>query len=69
MASIAKRMGDRGVSLVSIVQRKPGTADSAAAVVLITHETTEENIRNALEAIEADGKIAMRPQMIRIEEL
>ncbi|MCU0954072.1 MAG: homoserine dehydrogenase [Hyphomicrobium sp.] len=69
MASIAKRMGDRGVSLESIVQKKPGTADSAASVVLITHETTEENIRQALDAIEADGKVAARPQMIRIEEL
>jgi homoserine dehydrogenase len=37
--------------------------------VLITHETTEENIRKALDAIEADGKVAARPQMIRIEEL
>ena len=69
MASIAKRMGDRGVSLESIVQKKPGTAESAASVVLITHETTEESIRKALEAIEADGKVAARPQMIRIEEL
>ncbi len=69
MASIAKRMGDRGVSLESIVQKKPGTADAAASVVLITHETTEENIRKALDAIEADGKVAARPQMIRIEEL
>jgi homoserine dehydrogenase len=69
MASIAKRMGDRGVSLESIVQKKPGTSDAAAPVVLITHETTEENIRKALDAIEADGKVAARPQMIRIEEL
>ena len=71
MASITKRMGDRGVSLESIVQRKPSgaAADEAAPVVLITHETTEENIRKALDAIEADGKVAARPQMIRIEEL
>jgi len=69
MAAIAKRMGDRGVSLESIVQKKPGSADSAASVVLITHETTEESIRKALDSIEADGKIAARPQMIRIEEL
>jgi homoserine dehydrogenase len=76
MAAIAKRMGDRGVSLESIVQRKqpaggdgrPGE-DVAAPVVLITHETTEESIRKALDAIEADGKVVARPQMIRIEEL
>ena len=78
MAAITKRMGDRNVSLESIVQRRPlsqssGEArppsETAAPVILITHETTEENIRKALDAIEADGKVAERPQMIRIENL
>jgi homoserine dehydrogenase len=36
---------------------------------LITHETTEAAIRRALEAIETDGKVAAKPQMIRIEKL
>ena len=36
---------------------------------MITHETTEEAIRAALDAIEQDGKVSERPQMIRIEEL
>ena len=77
MASITKRMADRNVSLESIVQRRthagPAGADArpasetAAPVILITHETTEENIRKALDAIEADGKVSERPQMIRIE--
>ncbi len=71
MAAITKRMGDCDVSLESIVQRRPdGVAGgSAAQVVLITHETKEENIRRALEGIESDGKVAARPQMIRIEDL
>jgi homoserine dehydrogenase len=79
MATIAKRMGDREVSLESIVQRRPRSAlpgiaarvpaGTPAPVILITHETTEKAIRGALEAIEADGKVAERPQMIRIESL
>jgi len=79
MASIAKRMGDEGVSLESIVQRRPKKAlpgiDARVApgeqtpVVLITHETTEAAIRAALDAIESDGKVAARPQVIRIEKL
>ena len=78
MATIAKRMGDEDVSLESIVQRKvPHQAGSSHAggqgavvtVILITHETTEKSIRKALDGIEADGKIAGRPQVIRIEEL
>jgi homoserine dehydrogenase len=37
--------------------------------VMITHETTEAAIRQALDAIEADGHVDEKPQMIRIEKL
>ena len=79
MAAIAKRMGDREISIESMVQRRPrssvpGTAarrepGAPAPVVLITHETTEEAIRSAVDAIEKDGKVSERPQVIRIEKL
>jgi homoserine dehydrogenase len=70
MAAITKRMAEQEVSLDSIVQRGPrGTPGALANIVIITHETTEAAIRKALDAIEADGKVAERPQMIRIEEL
>ncbi|MGZ5889726.1 MAG: homoserine dehydrogenase, partial [Hyphomicrobium sp.] len=70
MAAIAKRMGDRQVSIESIVQRRPPSAlpgigarlkpGAPALVVLITHETTEEAIRQAIDAIERDGKVSER---------
>jgi homoserine dehydrogenase len=79
MASIAKRMADRKVSLESIVQRRPRGAQigidarpkssAPTPVILITHETTEEAIRAALDAIHKDGNVAEKPQMIRIEPL
>jgi homoserine dehydrogenase len=79
MAAIAKRMGDREVSIESIVQRRPRSAlpgmvarqkpGSPAMVIMITHETTEEAIRSAVDAIEQDGKVSERPQVIRIEKL
>jgi homoserine dehydrogenase len=79
MARIAGRMGERDVSLESIVQRRPRgaqpgidarpTPGSPTAVILITHETTEENIRAALDAIHKDGQVSEKPQMIRIEPL
>lgn len=79
LAAIAGRMGDEGVSLESIVQRRPRTAlpgigaklppGAAAPVILITHETTEAAMRRALAAIETGGKVTERPQMIRIEKL
>jgi len=79
MGAIAKRMGDREVSIESIVQRRPRSAlpgigarlapGAPAPVVMITHETTEESIRQAIDAIERDGKVSERPQVIRIEKL
>ncbi len=70
MASITRRMAERDVSLESIVQRGPrNVAGAQANVVIVTHDTTEDSIRKALDAIEADGKVAEKPQMIRIEQL
>jgi homoserine dehydrogenase len=70
MAAITKRMAERDVSLESLVQKGPRASPGAQAnVVIITHDTTEEAIRKALDAIEADGKVAEKPQMIRIEKL
>jgi homoserine dehydrogenase len=79
MAGITGRMGERSVSLESIVQRRPRGAQigigarlkagAPTPVILITHETTEEAIRGALTAIQRDGNVSEKPQMIRIEPL
>ncbi len=81
MAFVAKQMGDRGISIESLVQRRPVKSQPAAGmstsptpgdpapVVIVTHETNEAAIRGALEAISADGRLRSKPQMIRIEKL
>jgi homoserine dehydrogenase len=45
-------------------ETKPG---GPVPVVLITYATTEELVRDALDAIVADGTVAEKPQVIRIE--
>ena len=71
-AAIARRMAEAGISLESIVQRKPpglpSGSEAPQPVVLITHETTESAVRAALDAIQADDILTERPQMIRIEK-
>jgi homoserine dehydrogenase len=79
MAAIAGRMGEQDVSIESIVQRRPrsalpgmnarGVPGAPTPVTIITHETVEEAMRKALKAIENDGKVAEKPQLIRIEPL
>jgi homoserine dehydrogenase len=77
-AAIASRMAEQGISLESIVQRRPASElpgvsprreGSPTGVVMITHQTTEAAIRKALAAIERDGHVDAKPQMIRIEKL
>jgi homoserine dehydrogenase len=76
-AAIAQRMADQRISIESIVQRRPQTElagqgrpeSGRAAVVIVTHQTTEAAVRKALAAIERDGHVDAKPQMIRIEKL
>ncbi len=71
MAAIATRMAEQDISLESIVQRRAkGTASSEQApIILVTHETTEQAIKNALEGVQKDGRLVGEAQMIRIETL
>jgi homoserine dehydrogenase len=77
-AKIAQHLADENISIESIVQRRPGSAphggdDPASAatpvpVILVTYATTEDAVRRALAAVEADGVVAGKPQLIRIEK-
>jgi homoserine dehydrogenase len=71
-AGIATRMAEQGISLDSILQRRPRTAKAAAdatiPVVLITQATSEAAVRRALAAVLADGHVDGVPQVIRIEK-
>ncbi len=76
-AEIALCMGEAGISLESIVQKRQAHDDAPAKddaeapqpVILITYETTEVAIKEALEVIMSKGVVAEKPQMIRIEKL
>ena len=73
-----RRMADETISLESIMQRgrdrrphggeDPRSVDKPAAVALVTYATSEDAVRRALAAIERDGVLAEKPQVIRIEK-
>jgi len=74
-AAIASRMGAAGISLESVIQRPDLRVTDAASdvsirtIVLLTHSTMEQTVREALALIAADGFIVGEPQLIRIEAL
>ncbi|WP_273760105.1 homoserine dehydrogenase [Bartonella sp. ML70XJBT.G] len=68
-AAVAKHMADNYISLESIVQRPFVESQIVKTIILITHETTEVNVRKALAAIEKDGHLVAKSQFIRIEPI
>lgn len=76
LAAIATRMGDKSISIDSVIQRSDLGAKAVApdgsptrTVVMITQQTLESSVREALAEIAADGFIVGEPQLIRIERL
>jgi homoserine dehydrogenase len=77
-ARIATRLAEQQISLESIVQRHAGprphggddpkSAAQPVPLIVITYATTEDAVRKAIELVEADGVIAGKPQLIRIEK-
>lgn len=70
-ASIATHMAGQNISLESIVQNSDKNVDDGSSnkqIILITHETTELAIRDALQNIANDGHLTAKAQMIRIEK-
>ncbi|WP_019218771.1 homoserine dehydrogenase [Bartonella florencae] len=68
-AAVARHMADNHISLESIVQKPFVESQVVKTIILITHETTEVNVRQALEAIEKDGHLVAKSQFIRIEPI
>ena len=76
-AGVATRMAEAGISIESIVQKRPrgstpptdkhGRSGGPVPLVLITYAATEGAVRGALDAIRADGLVSEDPQVIRIE--
>ncbi|PZO76802.1 MAG: homoserine dehydrogenase [Mesorhizobium amorphae] len=67
-AAIARRMAENGISLESIVQRPDErTGGAEKTVILVTHETTEAAVRDAVDGVTQDGHLTAKPQVIRIE--
>ena len=77
LRSAGRRGGDRdahgrardfaGKHRATPPQRRQSGQSGAVPVVLITYATHEQTIRQALDAVVADGYIAEKPQVIRIE--
>ncbi|HNY64955.1 MAG TPA: homoserine dehydrogenase [Deltaproteobacteria bacterium] len=67
LAKIAGILGERDISIVSVIQ-KGVRMDGYVSIVMLTHEAKESNIRNAMKAIAGLEEVGGQPVVIRVED-
>lgn len=67
LASIAGILGERDISIVSVIQ-KAVHMDGYVPIVMLTHEAKESNIRSAMKKIESMDYVGGKPVVIRVED-
>jgi homoserine dehydrogenase len=68
LGRIASVLGEKGVSINSVLQRPPRPEDAHATIVVFTHETREADVVAAVRWIDSLSSTRAPTQVIRIEE-
>jgi len=67
LAKIAGILGERDISIVSVIQ-KPSQEQGFVPIVLLTHEAKESNIRSAIREIESMEEVGGPSVVLRVED-
>ncbi len=68
LGHIAGALGEHGISIESVLQKKPLRAGGAVPVLVFTHPAREAAVRRALARIDRLPEIAAATRLVRIEE-
>ena len=69
LAEVTRILGDHEISIESILQKSSGHHEEVLPVVIVTQETLEENMQNALEELQVLDTVIGEINRIRIEAL
>ncbi len=69
LADITRILADRSISIDAMVQREPGEGEDQVDIIMLTHETREKNVNDAIARIEGLPVVTGRVTRIRLEEL
>jgi len=69
LADITRILADRTISIDAMIQREPGEGEEQVDIIMLTHETREQNLDAAIAAIEALPVVTWSVTRIRLEEL
>ena len=68
LGRIASVLGEKGVSINSVLQRPPRPEDTHATIVVFTHDTRESDVTAAVQWIDSLRSTQAPTQVIRIED-
>jgi len=69
LADVTRILADLGISIDAMIQKEPSEGEEQADVILLTHETVEKYINQAIAKIEVLPSISGKVTRIRLEEL
>jgi homoserine dehydrogenase len=69
LADITRILADRLISIDAMVQREPGEGEEQVDIIMLTHETRERSVNEAIRAIEGLPVVTGRVTRIRLETL
>ena len=67
MATITKILGDHGISIEAMIQKEPANQETNADIIMLTTDTVETNMLDAISAIESQDTISGKVVMLRVE--
>ena len=68
LGHIASALGEHGISIESVLQKKAASASGAVPVLVFTHPAREDAVRRALATIDRLPEIAAPTRLVRVEE-
>jgi len=69
LADITRILADREISIDAMIQKEPSEGEDQTDIILLTHQTVEKNIVDAIVKIEALPTVRRKIVRIRLEQL
>lgn len=69
LAEVTRILGDAQISIEAIVQKEPQAGMEKASIIMLTHKVLEQNMNNAIKAIENLPSVEGSVMRIRMESL
>ncbi len=67
MANVTKILGEHGISIEAMIQKEPAVGENNASIIMLTTNTIEKNMLDAIAAIEGLDTISGKIVMLRVE--